>query len=395
MSSAGPRTGGGPWPLLVVLSLWAALIAWLLRLPCRVPGWGAEQALPALCAPEVPAASGTAAGGFLTGGPTGDDPALVGMVTTGLLRLSELFGAGPGAVGTLSFVLLALLWTGTVLVVAALSGRRRADAFVLAPAPVAVLAGFASWDLAAVLLMVLALLLHVRGSPAPAGVCLGLAASVALFPLVVLLAVLFLAARYRDVRDAVGVAAGAGLAWLLVNGPALVADREGWLRRAGAPVERVTDGSSLWGVWERIGGVPGGGGPPVLLALVLGAVAVLALTLLTRQEPSVVQVSLLLLLLLVLLQGGYGTVHALWLAPLVVLSRRSWPEFSAWQLVEVLWWATVVLPEASWPAVPGAGDAQDVLAVLRVLFLVWFVVAVAVDVLRGRRAMQIGVSELQ
>ncbi|MFI7481241.1 glycosyltransferase 87 family protein [Kocuria sp. M1R5S2] len=391
MSRGGRWFLGSQGPLLVLLGLWAALAGWLLRLPCRVPGWGAEQALPVLCATDLSA--GAAAGGFLTGGPGGDEPVLAGMAETALLRLAVLTGSGPGAVADLSLVVLALAWTATVVAVAGLSGRR--DAFVLAPAPVVVLAGFASWDLAAVLLMVLALLLHGRGSSAPAGACLGLAASVALFPLVVLVAVLFLAARYRDVRDAVVVLGGAGLTWLLVNGPALVVDRDGWFRRAAEATERPADGSSLWDAWARVGAVPGAPQPPELLALVLGAAAVLVLTLLSRHEPDAVQVSLLLLLVLVLTGSGYGTVHALWLAPLVVLGRGGRPEFAAWQLVEVLWWATLVLPEASWPALPGASswDAQDLLAVVRVLFLVWLLVAVVVDVLRGRGGPRLGAAD--
>ena len=403
MSPVGLRIRGGHGPLLIALSLWAALAAWLLRLPCRVPGRSVEELLPALCASEL-ALSGTggATGGFFTGGPAGDRPALVGMLGTVAGWVASQGSVPPGAGGgaDVSLVIFALLWTATVLAVSALSGRGRIDAFVLAPAPVAVLAGFGTWDLPAVLLMVLALLLHARDRPGPAGVCLGLAASVALFPLVALLAVLLLAVRHRDARDAVVVLVGTVLTWLLVNGPFMVSAWDRWRQQAVAAVDRTGEGNSLWSVWERVvgpgsGAVPDGAGPPVLLGLVVGLAAVLALILSTRHEPDPVQVALLLLGVLVLLQGGYSPVHALWLAPLVALSRRHWPEFAAWQLVEVLWWTTLVLPAASWPALPGTGatgwDTQDVLAVVRVLFLLWFVLAVAVDVLRGRRAEPAGV----
>ncbi|MFE7630870.1 glycosyltransferase 87 family protein [Kocuria sp. NPDC057446] len=394
--------------LLVGLSLYAVMTAWLLRLPCRVPGWGAAESLPALCATEIVPGEASAAGGFLTGGPAGDQPALVGMVTTVLGRLAAGLsapsgaGADPAVVADLSVLLLAGAWIGTVAAVSALSGRRGADAFVLALAPVAVLVGFGTWDLWAVLLMVLALLLHVRGSPVPAGILLGLAASVALFPLVVLLAVLLLGVRYRQFRDVAVVLAGTVLTWTLVNGPFLLADRDRWAEQLGTPWGGPAAGSSLWGVWARTEQARTGSGPApagewVLLALVLGLVAVLVLTLLTRQEPSVVQISFLLLAVLVLAGPAYSLVHALWLAPLVVLSRRRWPEFAVWQLVEVLWWTTLVLPEPSWPVLPGLGavgwDAQDLLAAVRVLLLALLVVAVAVDVLRGGRARGIGLSE--
>ncbi|MFI7493377.1 glycosyltransferase 87 family protein [Kocuria sp. M4R2S49] len=410
MSPLGGRSGDGHGALLVGLSLYTVMTAWLLRLPCRVPGWGAEASLPALCATGLAPGEPEGAGGFFTGGPAGDRPALVGMITTVVGRLAAPLTAPSGAGADrdvftdLSVLLLALVWIGTVAVVSGLSGRRGADAFVLALAPVAVLVGFSTWDLLAVLLMMLALLLHVRGSPAPAGIVLGLAASVALFPLVVLLAVLLLAVRYRQFRDFAVVLAGTVLTWALVNGPFLLSARDRWARQYSTPGEEPVAASSLWGVWARVEQArtgaapdPAGGGQYVLLALVLGFVAVLVLTLLTRQEPSVVQIAFLLLAVLVLAGPGYSLVHVLWLAPLVVLSRRSWPEFAAWQLVEVLWWTTLVLPEPAWPVLPGLGpigwDAQDLLAAVRVLLLVLLVVAVAVDVLRGGRAGRIGLSE--
>ena len=396
--------------LLVGLSLYAVMTAWLLRLPCRVPGWGAAESLPALCATEIAPGEASGAGGFFTGGPAGDQPALVGMITTVVgwfaARLSALFGTDVdrGVFADLSVLLLALVWIGTVAAVSALSGRRGADAFVLALAPVAVLVGFGTWDLWAVLLMMLALLFHVRGSPVPAGILLGLAASVALFPLVVLLAVLLLAVRYRQFRDFAVVLAGTLLTWALVNGPFLLSAPDRWVRQLRLPWDGPVEGSSSWGVWARVEQArtgaapdPAGAGQWVLLALVLGLVAVLVLTLLTRQEPSVVQIAFLLLAVLVLSGPAYSLVHVLWLAPLVVLSRRNWLEFAAWQLVEVLWWTTLVLPEPTWPVLPGLGligwDAQDLLAAVRVLLLVLLVVAVAVDVLRGGQARRIGLSE--
>ncbi|MEX5295490.1 glycosyltransferase 87 family protein [Kocuria sp. CPCC 205268] len=410
MSPAGERSRGGHGALLVALGLYAVLTAWLLRLPCRVPGWAAEASLPALCGTGLVPGEPSGAGGFLAGGPAGDQPALVGMLSTVLAGLAARLpgaagtGADPRVFADLAMLLLAAAWIGTVAVVSALSGRRTTDASVLALAPVVVLAGFGTWDLLAVLLMMLALLFHVRGSPLPAGVLLGLAASVALFPLVVLVAVLLLGVRYRQFRDVAVVLAGTALTWALVQAPVLLSARDRWSPRLGAPGEEPVAGPSLWGVWARVQQArtgappdPAGGDQYVLLALVLGLVAVLVLTLLTRQEPSVVQIAFLLLAVLVLAGPGYSLVHALWLAPLMVLSRRHWGEFAAWQLVEVLWWTTLVLPAPAWPVLPGLGalgwDVQDLLAVLRVLLLVLLVVAVAVDVLRGGRARRIGLSE--
>lgn len=398
---SGWRDRGGDRALLVAASLYAVLMALLLRLPCAVTGAG--QGAPALCGSE--AAGAPAVDGFLADGPSGDRPALVGMVSTAVGRLAARL-TGPDGAQVASVVVtvavLALAWVATVLIVAALSGGRRSDAFLVALAPVVVLVGFRAWDLWAVLLMMLALFFSVRGSPVPAGVCLGLGASVALFPLVVLLAVLLLAVRYRELRDFLGVLVAAALTWLLVNGAHLVLSGEGWSPQLSTPVDGPVRASSLWGLWGGggAGAVPAGpAGPYLLLCLLLGFVAVLVLTLLTRHEPSVVQVAFLLLAVLVLFGTAYPAVHALWLAPLVVLTRRNWVEFALWQLVEVLHWVVLLLPGRAGAALPGTvplgWDTQDLLAAARLLILAWLVVAVAVDVLRGRRAMQIGASEPQ
>lgn len=82
-------------------------------------------------------------------------------------NLSSLMGldVGQGFYLDLSVVLLALVWLAIVAVVSSLSGNRSTDALVMALSPVVVLVGFQSWDLWAVLFMMLAVLGYVRGNP--------------------------------------------------------------------------------------------------------------------------------------------------------------------------------------------------------------------------------------
>lgn len=384
------RTRGGSALLLGGLVLYAVAMAWLLRLPCRVADGTAR--FPGLCAaPPAPAAGG----GLLTGGPAGEAPALVGMVTTVVgwftTNLCALLGldAEQGVLAQLPVLLLVLVWAATVAAVLRATGRRT-DALVMAVAPAVLLAGFGTWDLWAVLFMVLALLSHDRGHGAAAGVLLGLGASVALFPVAVLLAVLLLAARHRQFRDFLRVLLGAVLTWALVNGPSVLTAWERWTAGLAAMAQRPVEESSLWGTWSRTasavtGAPPAPAGEHVLPALALGLVAVLVLTLVARQEPDAAQVAFLVLAVFVLLGPRYSLVQVLWLTPLVVLSRQRWPEFAAWQLVELLHWLLRAPPEQTWPALAGTvPGAQDLLGVLRVLFLACLVVVVAVDVLRGR-----------
>ncbi|GGG46046.1 hypothetical protein GCM10011374_05470 [Kocuria dechangensis] len=398
MSTVRIRRRGGGALLVAGLVLYAAAMAWLLRLPCRAPGGG--ERFPDLCAGTAPAG-----GSLLASGPDAAAPPLVGMITTVVgwfaANLSMLLGAEAdrGALAELPVLLLVLVWLATVLAVHRSVGRGP-DALVMAIAPAVLLAGFTTWDLWAVLFLVLALLFHARGSCTTSGVFLGLGASVALFPVAALLAVLFLAARRRQFRDFALVLLGAVLTWALVNGPSVVTSWDRWTAGLGTLAQRPVADSSFWGVWGRlvpalIGTAPAGTGQGVLLTLVLCLLGVLVAALVARQDPGVVQVSFLVLAVFVLFGTDYSLVQVLWLVPLVVLARRRWPEFAAWQLVELAHWAVLVLPGQTWPELPWTGPgALELLAVLRLLFLVYFVVVVTVDLLRGRRATATKVSEV-
>lgn len=417
MEGARKRGGGSSALLLLGLGLYTVMMAYLLRVPCRVPNWNLAENVPELCATvigtgDLGVSSSDPANGFFTGGPTGEQPVLVGMITTIIgwfaSNLSALLGidVDQGIYLDLSLVLLALVWLAIVAVVASLSGSRKSDALVMALAPVVVLVGFQTWDLWAVLFMMLALLGYVRGNPALAGFMVGFGASVAFFPVVVLLAILIMAARHSFLKDFVSAAVCAVIAWVLINGTYMLTAWDQWLAQFDDLVDSGTEQSSFWNVWNsniepRTGWALDGGnvGQYVLLAMVLGLVFVLLVVLLSRREPSVVQVMFLLLGLYVLLAKDYSLNYVLWLVPLVILCRRNWIEFGLWQVVEVLYWATVVLPAAAWPTLPWVEQfgwaPQDILAVIRYLFLIYFMVAVVIDIFRGRKALALGVSALK
>ena len=71
----------------IVLGILAVLLSFLLRVPCRVPEWSVDSRFPGLCAAELQPGDlsvtpGGMLSGFFTGGPTGDQPIVVGMFTS-------------------------------------------------------------------------------------------------------------------------------------------------------------------------------------------------------------------------------------------------------------------------------------------------------------------------
>ena len=121
LEGARNRSGGNAGLMLLGLGLYTVMMAYLLRIPCRVPDWNMAQQVPELCATvigtgDLSVRSSDVAGGFFTGGPTGDQPVLVGMITTIIgwfaSNLTSLLGldVGQGFYLDLSVVLLALVW---------------------------------------------------------------------------------------------------------------------------------------------------------------------------------------------------------------------------------------------------------------------------------------------
>lgn len=400
--------------VVFILGVLAVLASFLLRIPCRVPEWSTAGRFPGLCAAELQPGEltvtpGGMLQGFFTGGPTGDQPIIVGMftsvlgwMTTGLAEAFS-FDVTASTVLDLTIFLTALVWVVTITTVASLSGKQPSDPAVMAFAPTVLLVGFTSWDLWAVMFLMLAVASYIRGSPGLSGVWIGLGATVSLLPLLVLLAILFLAARYRYIGDFISALVVSLIVFAMVNGPFMVTEFDRWREQALGSLSGPVDEASGWSVWNSLAAPrfglqvdPAAVDQVALVAILLGVVAVLLITVLAGKEPSIVQVLLLLLAVMLLFSRDWSLLQSVWLVPLVVLARRSWIEFFAWQAVEIGYWATLSAPAGGWETQPLFGTwgwpPQDLLAVARYLFLVWFIVMVAVDMQRGRKATQIGVA---
>ena len=308
MADGRPGRRGTNGLVLFVLGILAVLLSFLLRVPCRVPEWDVQNRFPGLCAAELQPGDlsvtpGGMLSGFFTGGPTGDQPIVVGMftsilgwMTTGLAEAFS-FEITPNTVLDLTVFLTALVWVVTITAVASLSGKQPSDPVVLAFAPTVLLVGFTSWDLWAVMFMMLAVASYIRGSPGVAGVWVGLGATVSFLPLLVLIAILFLAARYRYLGDFISALVVSLIVFAMVNGPFMVQEFDRWRERVGETMRSPVSGDSGWSVWNALGApVTGLSIDPAnldqvsMIAILLGVVAVLLVAVLAGKEPSIVQV---------------------------------------------------------------------------------------------------------
>jgi len=357
-SSPGKMTSG-PFTaerVLVILTVFAALLAVLAKDYCRVNGWETPGQFYATCYsdfPELFRNRGLAEGIFplFTQGSLFEYPVLIGVIAgvTALL----VPGQGTGNERILGYfdvnaTLIVALWILTVLLTARINRRRPWDAAMVAVAPGIILAGFINWDMWAVGLLALAMYFFSRDKLVLAGVLIGLGSATKLYPLLILGAILVLALRTGKPR-AFFIPAGAALSsWLLVNLPVAAMNPSGWSYFFSFSQDRPAGFSSPWFAYnlvaDRVHWAQIDGAVINTLALVLFILACLligALALCAPRRPRLAQLLFLIVAAFILTNKVYSPQFVIWLIPLLALARPRWRDFLMWQAAEGLHWAAV------------------------------------------------------
>lgn len=248
-------------------------------------------------------------------------------------------------------LLLALCYLITVWATSRTARRRVWDAGLVALSPLVVLHAFTNWDLLAVAMMAVAMLLWARRRPVWAGVLIGLGGAAKLYPLLFLGALLVLAARSGRFRAFLLTAGAAVVAWLAVNVPVALTANEGWRIFFDNSRTRPFDIDTLWQLGERIfSALPqfqfvsaiseSTSNALVFGALALACVGILVLGLIAPERPRVAQLTFLVVAAFLLTGKVWSPQFSLWLLPLIALARPRWRLVLAWQLAEVFLWLT-------------------------------------------------------
>ncbi|MET9433525.1 glycosyltransferase 87 family protein [Streptomyces sp. NPDC006551] len=218
--------------------------------------------------------------------------------------------------------------------------RRPWDGLLVALAPAFALTATINWDLLAVALTAVAVLMWSRGRPLAFGILIGLATAAKLYPVFLLGALLLLCCRAGKWREFSASLLGAAGAWLVVNLPVMLLAPEGWKQFYTFSSERNIDFGSLWLLVSQRTGEPI---PPetanvfaaVLMLLACAGIAVLALT--APRRPRFAQLAFLVVAAFVLVNKVYSPQYVLWLIPLAALARPRWRDFLIWQACEVMY----------------------------------------------------------
>lgn len=379
------RTGAwyapAPWAFGTATAIW--LVAMLRQWPCIAdPG----RAYDAMCYSDVVALWGH----------RGIDQALLPYVqvdleypvlTGAFMWLSrQLSGLLPGDRPDLAFLgvtATALFCCFLGLVGVHLRFARPGDAVMVAASPLVAASALINWDMLVVFLASAALLAWARRRPGLAGVLVALGTSAKLYPVLLLVAFVLLAARAGEWRALGRTVLGAAVTWVAVNLPVYLAAPEGWLHFWTFNAERTADLGSVWYVLSLAGWQPANLALLQASLMLGGLTGLAALSWWAPRRPRVAQVAFLAVVLFLVVNTVYSPQYMLWLLPLVVLARPVWTDWLVFTVGELVYFLAV------WPFLDGnlydgSGRAPLYwLAVgVRVGVQVWIAGRVVRDILR-------------
>ena len=195
------------------------------------------------------------------------------------------------------------------------------DALYIAASPVIMLSGLVNWDMFAVALTSLGLLMWAKSRPWAAGAVIGLAAATKFYPLAIVGVLLILCVRAGAMKAWGRFMAGVFLAWLVVNLPLMVTNHDAWAYFWAFNESRGPDLGSLWYVLTLMGAQIANVSVLEMVALVFSSGVIIALTLSAPRRPRVGQVALLVMVAFLAFNKVYSPQYVLWLLPVVVLAR--------------------------------------------------------------------------
>lgn len=343
--------------VLIFMAMVSALIAVMAKYHCRQSGWTTPDQYSTVCWSEFPNSFVQHNLGsvfpFLSSGSTFDQLPLAGFIAGITAWLTG--GAGHGALRQLAFfdvnaALIAAVWIFTVVVVARTARRRPWDAAIVAASPLLWLTAFVSWDFWAAGLVALGIYLFARRRTIWAGFVLGLAAMVAPYAILVLVALVLLGVRAKAVTKMLEALAAGAVGWLLVLLPVMLSDAAGWKAYVDGAINGPASDSSIYGGYNLIAGRMGlpemstvsvNTLSAVLLMLVVLGVAAIALY--APRQPRVAQLAFVAVAGFVVVNKTTEPWQAVWLLPLLALALPRWRPVLLWQAAVITHFIALML----------------------------------------------------
>lgn len=392
----------GRWFDPTLWALLAAMVSWLVvmarQVPCRpLPGDFFPNAFLRLCYSDIPTlylSRDISTGAGLYSQTAFEYPVLTGYFVEVARAITRLLGGQVSATASyeaqvaasqLFFQVCAVglfcCFAVTIVVHLKLERRNPSAVLLIAASPVVMANGLINWDLLAVMLTSIGLLVWSRKYPLIAGGVLGLAFAAKFYPILVLIAITMVCVRANRFRALTQLWAGAVVCWVAVNLPVMLTAWSGWSQFWTMNADRGADLGSIWYVFTLIG-LPIPGVSAVAFSFMAACGFGLCwLTLTAPRRPRLAQLALLLLMAFLIFNKVYSPQYALWLLPLVVLARPRLPDVAIWTLGEIIYYVCI------WGFLegllgPGSGSEPIYWAavIVRISIQLWFSLRVIDDI---------------
>ncbi|MFI6324847.1 glycosyltransferase family 87 protein [Nonomuraea sp. NPDC050556] len=351
-----------PYLPLGLFAAMGAILAYLIRMPCRSGGWVDQVKIYTnFCYTDIyplyfDRQLGTQNPYFavVPVDKQVEYPVVLGEVMQFVAWIARWLHPGEEHIGEqavafydITVMLLGICLVIGVLLMAAVAGpTRRWDALWFAISPAVVFAAYINWDLVAGALSMGVLLAWSRQRQVLAGVLLGLAIATKFYPLMFVGALFLLTWRTGKWRPFLVTLASTVGAWLVVNVPFMLLAWEGWRRFYVFSQERGIDWGSPWLFFMKKGWPILGDTDVSLLGMISLAVLLLGVALVTLaapQRPRLAQICFLALAAFMMTNKVWSPQFVLWLVPFAVLARPNWKPLALWQAAEVWYFMAIWL----------------------------------------------------
>ncbi|WP_440713550.1 glycosyltransferase family 87 protein [Gordonia sp. FQ] len=248
----------------------------------------------------------------------------------------------------ISALLLALLWLLAVWATMMTDRRRIWIGALMACSPLLLIHAFTAYEVIPVAMLALAMMCWAHRREVLAGLFLGLAASAALYPLLLIPVLAVVCLRNRRMHDFWAAIACAVIAWLTVNLPLLISYPQGTTAFYRDWWQRVPQPDSLYNLVIKATGWAPSTSLVNALALILLVAVICGVVYLAARVPApmpgridpVAPAQLMFLLVAGYLLVGkeWNPQSSLWLVPLAVLAIPHARLLLAWMVIDALVW---------------------------------------------------------
>lgn len=250
---------------------------------------------------------------------------------------------------------LAASWLFVIWAVSRICRGRAAPAVLAAVSPLVLVQLYTNFDAWAVALATGGLLAWGRSRPLLAGVLLGLGGATKFYPLLLLVPLVLIGLRRRNLRPSIQCASAAATVWIVANAPIAILFPSGWHEFFRLNTTRGADLDSVYNLlahafhWGGFDGAVAPGREPILLNIFSGdsflilCVCLAMVVLGAQRQAHVAEMSVLIVAGFLLVNKVWSPQYSLWLVPLVVISSRRTLLVCAWMLIDAFVWVPRML----------------------------------------------------